>query len=169
MSDYEQDLHIDDTALDIEWLEQPKLMLKYTEIASSLRRDLDQEKEKLSLARAELDRDIRQDPDNFNIQVKITEAVINGCILEQKKYKEAMTNQIDAQYELNSAKGAVSAVEDRKAALENLVKLFGMGYFAGPKVPRELDYGQREVINEGQKEMKEKRSNSSIKIKRRRS
>ncbi len=67
---------------------------------------------------------------------------------------------IDAQYEYQMAQGAVQAVEQRKSALENLVKLYGQGYFAGPKTPRDIS---SEVL----KDQKNKRVNSNVKIKRR--
>ncbi len=135
---YEEDLRIDENALDIEWLGQAQLMMKYTEIQASNRREVDRLKEKLNLVKAELDRDIRKDPEKFKITVKITEAVVTGCILEQKKYKKAMSASIDAQYEYQMAGGAVQAVEQRKQALENLSRLLGLQYFAGPSMPRDL-------------------------------
>ena len=36
------------------------------------------------------------------------------------------------------AQGAVYAFEQRKTSLENLVRLHGQQYFAGPKMPRDL-------------------------------
>ncbi len=165
---YEQDLNIDDSALDLEWLEQPALMLKYTTLQADARRKMEYCKEKLNVTRADLDKDIRTDPDKYDL-LKVTENSVTNCIITQKGYKEDHKALIESQYEYDVVRGAVSAVDHRKTALENEVRLFGLGYFAGPKVPRELDYGQREVINESQKEMKERRSNSSIKIKRRRS
>ncbi len=159
---YEKDLYIDCDALDIEWLMQPMLMVKYVEMQASTGRELDRVKEKLNLIRAELDRDIRKDPKDFKIaeDIKITEAVIAGCILEQKKYKNATTEVIDAQYEFNTARGTVQAVDQRKQALENLVKLHGQHYFAGPKIPRDLS-------SEVEQSKARKESNAKIKIRRR--
>jgi hypothetical protein len=51
------------------------------------------------------------------------------------------------------AQAAVNAFEQRKSALENLVRLFGQSYFAGPKMPRDLHW---------EKEEKEKSVNSGI-------
>ncbi len=156
---YEEDLHIDENALDLEWLTQPRLMLQYTNMQASAKRDVDREKEKLAVVKAELDKKIRSNPEKFGLE-KITENLIFNTITVHKKYKKAMTLFIDSTYELNMVKGAVESVEQRKTSLENLVKLHGQSYFAGPKVPRDIG---SEVL----KDQKKKRSNESVKIKRR--
>ena len=156
---YEQDLHIDETALDLEWLGQAQLMLKYTEASASARREVDRLKELLNVKRAELDNTIRSHPDSYNID-KITETVISNTIIMQSSYKSLQTLLIDAQYEWQMMQGAVSAVEQRKQALENMSRLLGLQYFAGPKAPRDLPH---EVRQAQQKD----RTDRTIQIKRR--
>ena len=157
---YEQDLHIDETALDLEWLGQAQLMLKYTEASASARREVDRLKELLSVKRAELDNTIRSHPDSYDID-KITETVISNTIIMQSSYKSLQTLLIDAQYEWQMMQGAVSAVEQRKTALANMSRLLGLQYFAGPKAPRDLPH---EVRQAQQKD----RTDRTIQIKRRR-
>ena len=60
------------------------------------------------------------------------------AILTSKKYQEANQKYLDAQYEKNMAGNAVQSMNMRKEALENLVKLHGQSYFAGPSVPHDL-------------------------------
>lgn len=134
---YENDLYIDETSLDVEWLEQPQLMLKYTREMASTRRERDRLKEKLSVTRAQIAKDIRSDPDKYEMP-KVTESAIQEEILMQPKYQVAVDDINDAEFEYQMALGAVQAVEQRKSALENLIKLHGLQYFAGPKVPRDL-------------------------------
>jgi hypothetical protein len=55
-------------------------------------------------------------------------------------------------YEAEVLQGAVNAVDHRKDALENLVRLHGLQYFAGPKVPRNLSE-EREYREEQQKKV----------------
>jgi len=156
---YEHDLSIDDNALDLEWLEQPLLMLKYTKAAAVTRREIDRMKEMLSVERARLDKSIRKNPEKYEIE-KITESVINSTILLQKSYQTIQTDVIEAQYEHQMLQGAVQAVEHRKQALENMSKLLGLQYFAGPKTPRDLPYEVR-------KNQEKNRANKTVKIKRR--
>jgi hypothetical protein len=134
---YEDDIRIDETALDVEWLEQPSLMMKYSKHAVKMRQGLDLAKEQLELVRAEIDRDVRMHPDRFGIE-KITEAVVQNTILMDDRFKKANEFYITTKYETDVAQVAVRAFEHRKEALENLVRLNGQQYFAGPKVPRDL-------------------------------
>lgn len=140
---YEQDMRIDETALDVEWLDQPMLMLKYARIAADAKKELDLAKENLELVKADLDKEIRKHPDDFDI-VKITEPLLLNAIISQDEYKEANSKVIEAQYDVNIANGAVKAVEGRKDSLENLVKLHGQQYFAGPSMPRDLTWERKE-------------------------
>lgn len=134
---YEKDMFIDDSALDVEWLEQPSLMFKYSTYEAEKEREKDLAKEALDLVKADLDRNIRENPDKYGI-AKVTETVILNTIITQDEYKEAYHKFLDIQYEYNIAKVAVRAVAQRKDALENLVRLHGQQYFAGPRVPRNL-------------------------------
>lgn len=135
--DYENEIFIDANSLDVEWLVQPELMLKYGKNEADCERTMDLTKEKLDLVKADLDKNIRESPDSFGI-TKITETVVSNTILMQDEYKEMYQAYLDAKYEHNVAKAAVRAFVQRKEALENLVKLHGQQYFAGPKVPRDL-------------------------------
>ena len=134
---YEGDIKIDTSALDLEWEDQPVLMMKYTRHAADARKDLDQANQALTIAKAEADRTIREDPDSYDI-VKVTENAIASAILTYKPYIEAYNKYLAAKYEADMAQGAVNAFMQRKDALEQLVKLFGLQYFAGPRVPRDL-------------------------------
>ena len=134
---YEKDVRIDETALDIEWLEQSSLMLKYGINESDLEKKKDLLKEKLDLTKADLDRKIRENPESFEIS-KITETVVANTIIMQDEYKNVYHEFLEVQHEYNIAKVAVRAIAQRKDALENLVRLNGQQYFAGPKEPRDI-------------------------------
>jgi glycine betaine/choline ABC-type transport system substrate-binding protein len=143
---YENEIRIDETALDVEWLEQPRLFMKYARNAAQARKRVDEAKEALDVAKAELDKKIRSNPKKYGVE-KITENAISNLIIKQDTYKEAMQEFSDARYEADIAQSAVSAFNQRKEALENLVKLFGMQYFSGPRVPRDLsqEYKKKET------------------------
>lgn len=158
--DYEKDMKIDPNALDVEWLEQPNLMMKYGRIAAQTKVDMDMAKEKLEVVKAELDKDIRLNPEKYDI-AKLTESVVTNTIILQPEYKEASEVYIKASYEFNMARYAVQAISDRKDALENLVKLHGMQYFAGPSVPRDLS-------KEWESKQKQKKVDSRIRMQRQR-
>ena len=153
----EDELRIDDSALDVEWLEQPSLMRRAVKEASQARKELDSVKANLELVQAQVDKQIRENPEEYGL-VKTTETVIHNTILMQEKYQSAYQKVVDASYRLNLAQGIVRTVEQKKDALENLVRLYGQSYFAGPSIPRNL-------TEERQK--REQKANATIKITRR--
>jgi len=157
---YEHEIQIDKHALDMEWLNQPALFMQYGKHFAQCRLELDQAEEKVKVVRAELDRQIRADPARFKID-KLTETVVTSTILIQDKYQAAVTEQREANYEYEMAKIAVSAFHQRKDALENLVRLHGQNYFAGPKMPRNLD-------DTWVKETEKKQANARVSFKRKR-
>lgn len=137
--DYDVDIRIDETALDVEWLEQPSLMMKYARNAAEARKTLDEAKEALDVVKAQLDKAIREKPDKYNID-KITESVVSNTILLEPKYQVSNKKVLEAKYELDMAQAAVRAFDARKDALENLRSLLGMQYFAGPREPRDISH-----------------------------
>ena len=134
---YEQDLRIDDSSLDIELLEQAPLFMKYAKHFAEAQRDVENAKQALDIKRAELDQLIRKNPENYNIE-KVTEGAISSSILMNKRYQECNQAFLDAQYEKNMAANAKDAVNQRKEMLEGMIKLLAQQYFAGPSVPRDL-------------------------------
>ena len=135
--DYQKEIEIDPDALDVEWLGQPSLFMKYSEACALARKKMDRAKEHLEVTRAELDKEIRSDPEKFEV-AKVTESAISSAITVHSTFRNASALFIEAKYEFDVLSRAVQAFEQRKTALENLVRLNGQGYFASPKEPRDL-------------------------------
>lgn len=153
--DYENDIRIDQDSLDLEWLDQPHLVLVYSKNLAFWKKQVEIAKQEMDLIKAELDKKIREDPFEYEISVKVTESVVLNTIISQPDYKKAYAKYIDAKYEHNIAQAAVDAVEHRKSALENLVRLYGQQYFAGPKVPNDIN-------RDWEKKNKERKSNEAV-------
>ena len=134
---YEQDIRIDQSALDVEWLDQPSLVFRYGKLTADWEKRMDSVKRKLDVTRAELDARIRRNPENFQLE-KVTEIAINNAILVHPDYEVVYHEYLEVKYELDMCRTVVRALQDKKSALENLVKLHGQNYFAGPSVPRDL-------------------------------
>lgn len=134
---YNDEMFIDDSALDVEWLNQPELMRKMTKRQAKAQERYELAEENVSYVYATLDKEIRDDPDKFDID-KITEPAVRSAILINEKYTEAKKNAIRLKFQYNTYKGMVEACGHRKEALVNMVKLFLGGYFAGPSIPRDL-------------------------------
>jgi len=69
--DYKTDIEIDEDMLDVEFLNQASLFMKYSQHYAQMRRSVDEEKQSLDVVKAEVDRDIRENPANYNIE-KVT-------------------------------------------------------------------------------------------------
>ncbi len=159
---YEQDVSIDETALDVEWLQQANLMYKYARYHAETKKALDEAKERLDFIKAKLEMDIRANPETYGLS-KVTESAVASTILLQPEYQEASKKYIEARYENDVASAAVRAIDQKKTALENLVKLLSVSYFAGPSAPRDLSLEWNEYVQRsGQKE-----HNKHVKIRRR--
>ena len=135
--DYLKNVQIDESALDVEWLQQASLTLQYGKNRAFTKKILEKKKERLALCSAELTQAIHKNPAQFQIE-KVTVAAVNAAILQDEEYQDANNQVIEATYDYDIAGAADNAIQGKKSALENLVKLHGQSYFAGPSIPRDL-------------------------------
>lgn len=137
---YEIDIKIDETALDVEWLNQPSLAIKYGKYWADCFKANQRAEENIKLIRAELVAEVTSDPDTcLGKGVKATGPVIEAYYRNHKRHIEAKEEWMEAQHQMNIAEIAKKEISySRKSALENLVKLHGQNYFAGPNIPRDL-------------------------------
>ncbi len=130
----ELDIHPDPNRLDEEWVGQPRLRFRYGQELAEARRTLAQAKAELDVVEAELSLRVRAKPDEYDLE-KVTEAVVSATVEVQPKRKRARQAVVDAQHEVDVLDAAVSAIDHRKKALEDLVQLHLAGYFATPRAP----------------------------------
>lgn len=127
----EEILTPDKNSLDKEWIRQPEYMLHYLDEMAASRIKMDAAKENIDEIKASVDSDIRKNPRDYGLE-KLTETVIANTLLLQDTVKKAQKQYLEAKEEYYKYSNIVQALEHRKAALENLVKLFGLGYYAQP-------------------------------------
>ena len=136
---YEKDMQIDESALDIEWLDQAPLAMKYGRIHSELQKEVSEKEEEIKVYKAGLTKSVHEDPDGTVGKSKPTIADIDAYIQLDKGHKRLQQDLIDLRYEHSMAGVARNEIAfTRKMALENLVILHGQNYFAGPRIPRNL-------------------------------
>ncbi len=123
--------NIDPDQLDVEWLRQPKLFYDYAILAAESRTTLEQAKAEFELVCAELDSEIRSDPEKFGV-TKLTEGMVKNIIITQPEYQQAQKKVLKTRSEYENLQAILSALDHRKRALENLVDLHGQNYFATP-------------------------------------
>lgn len=126
MNELERDLEINLDELHKNWKEHSTLRYKYACEVSHLDRVLKKIGEGIAAIRADSIKKCKEDNPKATVQQ------IEAFCIENVDHIEAKGAQLEAEYELNMAKNAVRAFDDRKNALENEVKLWGGNYFSSP-------------------------------------
>ena len=136
LNEYEQDLHIDPLALDEEFEEQPRRFMKYAKATADARRQKDLAKKKLMLAQAQ-------------VRSRLTKtsrgAVTAPMVEEQLLQTEEWANYKRWSYRHEILEeGAKKAFWQRKEAIEGLIKLVQMEYCAKPRLPKSLEWQEKQ-------------------------
>ncbi len=154
--DYEKDMYIDETFLDVEWLEQSSLAGRYIKNAIHMRKLERRASEVVKTTRSELINNVNQDPQGTTGKSKPNSADIEAHYRRDEEYKKVKDKWIQAEYEASYAEMAQKEISyGRRTSLENLVTLHGDNYFAGPKVPHDLTKAREE---------KQKQSNRKVQM-----
>ena len=146
--DYKKDILIDPDNLDLECLNQPNLYMQYAELQAEARKEYDLAKRELDRATASLGNEVRKNPEHYGVS-KVTNDAILSVIATDKYVETAQQRVIQARYEQELLSYVLSALDQRKRSLNNLVVLHGQQYFAGPENIRPLT---REFIKQSVEE-----------------
>ena len=131
--DFQNEIQIDLDALHEEWRTHANTRYKYASEVSYLDRVLKKIGEEIATVKAGLIKECK------NENAKATVQQIDAFCIENKSHITVKEKQIDAEYELNMAKNALRAFDDRKTALENEVKLWGGNYYSSPTEERKIE------------------------------
>lgn len=143
---HDDDLQIDLLNLEDEWANQARLYRRYAAELADAIRDLEESKNDLELAKAQIGMDVRTNPEKYGL-TKTTETSITAAILMCSDYQTVQEALIEARHAVEILKGMEEACRQRKTALENAVKLFLSEYYSDPKAPE----GKREEVAEMEK------------------
>lgn len=131
------DFQVDKLRLDVEWERQAELCRKYGRLLARKRSALDEAVMALDVLEAELGLAIRNDPGKYAIPGRISNDVVKEVIYIQPEYQEKRRAVNKAKYEVELFVSGVKAMEHKKSALEDLVKLHGRDYYADPRLTPE--------------------------------
>ena len=145
--DFEHDITIDKHALDLELLELSSLTLKYNRHLADCRLAMDKAKEKLEYTAATLVNKMRTNPQEYDLE-KVTEGALRDKLLQSNLYQNQQEKTNAARYNYEIAQAASRAMQDKKTALENLVKLHGQNYFSSPNLPKQIDRDWEKVARQ---------------------
>ena len=127
--DYKADLQIDIYNLEKEWMEQPIKFMDYAELSAQAKLECDRSKEAMEVIGAKISNVLRGPGDTGK---KLTESAISDRVSVDDDYRNAVEKYNKAKFNQQILSAAVAAFEQRKSALENLVKLHGQSYYSQP-------------------------------------
>ena len=130
---FEDDLRIDQDALEECLVAQPDLYAKWSTAHAQAIKERDMAKEALNVVKADLDMKIRKSWEILGFDKKPTDMAITTWICAQEEYKDANFHLIEATYSVNVLEGAKWAFQHRKDSLDNLTKLFLSNYYSDSK------------------------------------
>lgn len=124
-------LAIDKNRLDVEWEEQAIMFFVQGQKLAEAQREHDRAKAVLSLTEAKLDKEIRENTEEFfgEEAKKPTETQIKFAVSMQPEFQALEKKVIDAKYDLNIANMAITALEHRKRSLTLLTELYFRDYW----------------------------------------
>jgi len=137
---YSEDVKVDKFGLDVEWENLPKLYTKWSEKLVDQENLKDRLKSRLELKYAELDIDIRTNPNNYGLGDSFPERVIKSTIFKNKDYNEIQEELLQTQRNIRVLKVAVKGIKDKGRAVDRLTKLYLKNYYVEGK-----EKGQEEV------------------------
>ena len=121
---------LDKRRLDDQWEEQPGLFMEYALALENALADVDALKADMDRTAAKMNIRVR---DRFTREgIKVTESLVNATVIQEESYLNAHAALQDAQEQASRLKVMVQALNQRKSALESLVRLHGQEYFAVP-------------------------------------
>jgi len=165
--DYDADIAININALDFEWTQQASLVQKYTSVMANAIFDRDKKKDDLSIKKAELDLDIRENWVEYGLPSgrdgKPTETTVANAVTVHEEVQQMMADLNQLNYEVNIFTGIRNALEHKKAGLEHLSRLYLAGYFGEPRIPQ----AAREAYSEHGKEVHTESLTENTRLKRR--
>lgn len=138
-------LAIDEATLDREWVEQPRLFFKYARRLADAQQARDDAAAELDLVKANLELEIREDFKPYGLK-KVTDSGVKAIIPKQPEYQNALKELNECKRAVGVLQAAVTALEHRKRALEKLVDLVSMDYFATPRASEGTKDAMREVV-----------------------
>lgn len=131
------DRQLDPAELDVAALEQADLYGKWAERAAEAKGASEDVDLAFDIIVAKLEQQVRADPAIFGIE-KESESAFKSVVKTLPEYEKAGRACNAAKTEAALTAAAERAMAQRKGMIEELIRLHGQQYFAGPDVPHDL-------------------------------
>jgi hypothetical protein len=133
--DFQSDLAINEHQLESEWLRQPQLMAKYTQLCADAELAAKKAHERVKMIRSELILEAANNPEGTVGSAKPTAAQVEAWFRTRPDYLRAKRDLHEAEHHFEVMKGGVGAMRHRRDTLDNLVRLYLNNYYASPRDP----------------------------------
>jgi len=148
---FENDCAIDLDNLHIEWANHAYTRKKYADEVAFQDKKIKQQNKAIDVKKAKLKEETGRlilqikglDPKMTVQQVDATVAGHAQLKPFEKDLSSAQDELIEMEYNLNMARNALKAMDDKKSALENEVDLWSRDYFATPREKRPIEPGKQ--------------------------
>lgn len=134
---------IDRERLDQEAVDNPSLVLKYSEMQADAQEEFMKAESRLEHLRAHYTLRIASAPSKYGLPKKHTVAMLAAAVTLIDKIQEAVEEVRTTKRKYNAAKNAVVALQKKGSRLDTLTELNRMNYYSDPRPPRDAE--QREV------------------------
>ena len=145
-SEYDKDVFIDQDALDKELVNHGELFMKWAERLADALEERDLKKGEIDIKKAKLDKEIRSNPKEFDLE-KVTESAISNVIILDEDLQELNKEYYACVKNINVLTAAKEEMHSRRKRIEKLVELWLGKYWSEPKVKvekrNELDHRMR--------------------------
>lgn len=135
-------VHIDKLQQDSE--RHSGLAFRAGELAADLKAEAKRSKLAVEEIEAEVDKEVRADPDSFGL-TKITESVVSSAVTSDRRVQEARRREIDAAHDADKAGNLASAYDHRRSMLKGEIELYVHNYFGDPEQDRSMRPTRRDV------------------------
>jgi hypothetical protein len=146
---YAEDVLIDKYHLDVETSTHGKKFMHWVEKLAELNLSLKKKKALIVVKRAELNKDIRSNPDQYGIE-KVTENAIQSAIEMDDDIQAMIQEQFLIEEDIEILKGVVEEIGGQRFMFEPLIRLYLASYYADTPI-------------EGRREASENLKNSNLK------
>ena len=133
------DFEIDMGNLDEEWKKQPRIFHEACVHAAEKQLESRKAKALVKLEAARIKQKIRNSPAEYGVKGHPSVDQIESLVETDSDYQNAVTNDIMTAYQLDLAEADVNALNQKRQALENEVKLHCNDYNSEPRIPKGAD------------------------------
>jgi len=135
--DFNRDVEIDEHDIMRVNTDHPRLYKQWNDAYAESRQIKSRKKQRLSILKAQVALEIKNDPLRFGID-KATDKMVDICINNDGRIIKAERELIDAQYDEDVLSGAVEAFSHRKDSINNITKLVLNDWHSYPRDPAKV-------------------------------